>query len=381
MTDRLISGRDATHRLDTTMAAAVGTARIFALAQTVAVAWTLRRQVRHPKALAGGVAVLASHGVWAARRGWRSGSIRDETLAWTDGVAKCFAVILEGASWGRSDTRVRLRWSDTFGAVVTSWIGFENPAPWSSAVSTAAWLAAHATSSGSGSTRGLQINEAIGHVSFTMLGHMFGREILNQASGLDAARAAAVSQAARVAAQREHQLHRRVIHDSALQILEAVAGGWDIDDDLLIRRIDYETARLRRLTDGDAASTGVLATDLRTLVDAPGFSALDIRIDVTGLADLIPENLIEPLADATHEALVNATKHAGVGTAEIRAHSNATEIRIDIIDRGCGFDVTSPRRGFGLQESIYGRMRDIGGRATVDSKPEAGTRVTLQVPL
>ena len=67
--------------------------------------------------------------------------------------------------------------------------------------------------------------------------------MLDQAGALDEAPGQAVEQAERIATEQERHRHTLPVHDASLQVLEAVAGGWELDDEDLFRRIDFETAR------------------------------------------------------------------------------------------------------------------------------------------
>jgi signal transduction histidine kinase len=54
-------------------------------------------------------------------------------------------------------------------------------------------------------------------------------------------------------------------------------------------------------------------------------------------------------------------------------------VQVTVTDRGRGFDPTrvSPS-GFGLREDMPGWMAAVGGAATVQSQPGAGTMVALE---
>jgi signal transduction histidine kinase len=377
---------EATLRLDHTMAAAVGASRVFVLLQSVGISWTLRRRVPRPHVLAAGVAALAGHTAWAAQRSWRRGSIRDRTVALSDGVAQCFALAIEAGSWGTRTLPDDPRWSETFGAVVTSWLAFEEPSLFVNAGSLLAWIATYvATSSSRSATgtlvaRGKRINEVTGHVAFSGVGRLLGRQLLGQATELDTARAAAIVEAERLATEVERHRQHRMIHDSALQILEAVAGGWDLDEQLLRRRIDYETERIRRVVNAAGEMARPLAEQLDALVETFALLGLEVQLETSAARAPISQRGADALGDATHEALMNVHKHAAVQTVTVRAATEEAGTEVRVTDRGRGFDPTRPRLGFGLTESIEGRMRDAGGGATVWSAPGAGTDVRLWVP-
>jgi signal transduction histidine kinase len=268
---------------------------------------------------------------------------------------------------------------------VTSWLGFEDPAPTTTATALAGWLGTYTlstgghTPTGSGST-GTRVNEANSHAALTMAGRALGRQLVAQASELDDARADAVTQAQQLAAVHERRRQHRVIHDSALQILEAIAGGWEVDDDLLEARLDYEIARLRGLLEAPGAATTDLAGGLAALVVRFSRDGLAVDLDDTDLDRSARSAGAEALISATHEALTNVVKHAGVTRVRVHATSSPSEIVIRVTDSGRGFDLAQPRAGFGLDESIRGRIRDVGGGTTVTSSPGRGTVIELRTP-
>jgi len=50
------------------------------------------------------------------------------------------------------------------------------------------------------------------------------------------------------------------------------------------------------------------------------------------------------------------------------------------VDRGRGFDPERTAHGLGLSRSVYARLREVGGRAGVDSAPGEGAQVELRWP-
>jgi signal transduction histidine kinase len=79
-----------------------------------------------------------------------------------------------------------------------------------------------------------------------------------------------------------------------------------------------------------------------------------------------------------HEALHNALRHAGAERIVVRIGAEAVEVA----DDGIGFDPGNPElrsRHLGLT-SMEERAREVGGRLQIDSEPDAGTTVRLEVP-
>jgi signal transduction histidine kinase len=53
------------------------------------------------------------------------------------------------------------------------------------------------------------------------------------------------------------------------------------------------------------------------------------------------------------------------------------DVFASVRDDGCGFDTSESRTGLGVDHSIIGRIRDVGGRAEVVSTPGSGTEVRV----
>lgn len=84
------------------------------------------------------------------------------------------------------------------------------------------------------------------------------------------------------------------------------------------------------------------------------------------------------------EAIANAVKHAGASHLEIVLSFRETEVQLEIRDDGRGFEPAAILNGgighFGLP-SFRGRASKIGGTVNIASRPGAGTRITVCVPV
>jgi signal transduction histidine kinase len=85
-------------------------------------------------------------------------------------------------------------------------------------------------------------------------------------------------------------------------------------------------------------------------------------------------------------ALANVRQHAAASRVGITLTYADTEVRLDVVDDGVGFDPSRVGRpsvdgaGFGLR-SMRERLADIGGSLDVESAPGSGTAVAVTVPL
>jgi signal transduction histidine kinase len=158
------------------------------------------------------------------------------------------------------------------------------------------------------------------------------------------------------------------LHDSVLQTLALIQNraGPSSEAARLARAQERELRSW--LYDGDSPADSDLPTDLR---DYAGGLELDfpVRIDVVS-AGLSTERASGEIAAAAREAMLNAARHAG-GDVSVYIEGTATGVDVYVRDRGPGFSLDDvPGDRLGVRESIIGRLRRVGGTATV--KPGAG---------
>jgi signal transduction histidine kinase len=79
------------------------------------------------------------------------------------------------------------------------------------------------------------------------------------------------------------------------------------------------------------------------------------------------------------EALQNADKHARARSVSIVV-SDGANLRFEVRDDGCGFDVDQQAFGHGLT-NIHDRLVAVGGTLLVESRPGRGTRIAGTIPL
>jgi signal transduction histidine kinase len=172
----------------------------------------------------------------------------------------------------------------------------------------------------------------------------------------------------------------RRIHDTALPALDAVAVLAESPDTKRVAR-EY-AAILRRNIDRNRK--GKLSDDLAGVVAELSWHGMRTRLDLGGLDARVDSTLLPERRNAIREAigaaLHNTARHSGVHDAEVRVETRAGGVEVTARDTGAGFDMDHGRAGFGIGESIVGRMAEVGGTATIESHPGTGTRVTLWVP-
>lgn len=125
---------------------------------------------------------------------------------------------------------------------------------------------------------------------------------------------------------------------------------------------------VRRLLDRLAAESGVRA-DLEVAGD-PRLSSMAVDVAVLRLVQ---------------GALANVRQHAGASRVVVSLAYEPTELLIDVVDDGVGFDPdhlppASSAGGFGLR-ALRERVAQIGGTLSIESQPGEGTAVAASVPL
>jgi signal transduction histidine kinase/phage shock protein PspC (stress-responsive transcriptional regulator) len=106
-----------------------------------------------------------------------------------------------------------------------------------------------------------------------------------------------------------------------------------------------------------------------------------ISVETVVVGDADHDDRVSAMVAATREALVNAARHAKVGTVSLYAEAEDEQLSVFVRDRGAGFDlshVDDDRHG--VRGSIIGRMHRHGGVAQVRSSPGEGTEVELSMP-
>jgi signal transduction histidine kinase len=108
--------------------------------------------------------------------------------------------------------------------------------------------------------------------------------------------------------------------------------------------------------------------------------AVNLSADLAGNPSLSPLAEVQ-LVRVIQEALTNVRKHAGARTVQVRLAECGGSFEVQVADDGCGFEpAASPAGHFGLQTMVE-RLQSVGGCLDIESRPGAGTRVHLSVPL
>jgi signal transduction histidine kinase len=88
----------------------------------------------------------------------------------------------------------------------------------------------------------------------------------------------------------------------------------------------------------------------------------------------LPPRRAEALVRIACEAVSNAARHSGARSVTLRLEREGSLVRLRVADRGCGFDITAPRGGFGLT-AMRERARSVGAELSIRSSPGRGSEV------
>lgn len=241
-------------------------------------------------------------------------------------------------------------------------------------------------------------------ILLTLVGamHAYGRrEFCARAAAADAALEgadqAASEQFAILSRAVERREHERLLHDTVLNTLTALARVGKDDMAEVVSRCRRDVALIEAALggpDGLAAGTSRppadLVAEVRAVVAELRARGLTVHVEVgDGEVLEVPARVAGAISSAVREALSNVSAHAGTGEAwvEVRfiAPRGDTEglgrLEVTIRDRGIGFELAGVDRArLGLRRSIAERAVDCGGQASIWSEPGQGTLVRLSWP-
>jgi signal transduction histidine kinase len=192
------------------------------------------------------------------------------------------------------------------------------------------------------------------------------------------------------AVSRERERLARDIHDSVLQVLALVqrrgaeAGGEAAE---LGRLAGQQEAALRSLVGGAppvAAPAAGDDVDLCALVLQA--QAEGVTVSVPAQAVRLEKMAAEELASAVRAALDNVRRHCGEQVrAWVLVEDEPGLVTVTVRDDGPGIPAgrlaeAAATGRLGVSYSICGRLRDLGGSASIRSSPGEGTEVELRLP-
>jgi signal transduction histidine kinase len=128
---------------------------------------------------------------------------------------------------------------------------------------------------------------------------------------------------------------------------------------------------------------GDLVSALRqTVQPATARDDLKVQVSVTGTPVRLPAAIEMNLLRIGQEAVANAVKHGGAHMVTADLHFAEKQVRLCVADDGQGFRLqdAAPSGHFGLLD-MRERAQSMGCALQVESGPNSGTKVEVEVPL
>ncbi len=210
-----------------------------------------------------------------------------------------------------------------------------------------------------------------------------------------------------VAQERERLAHE--IHDTVAQGLSSIQmllhaaerdlGATALDPAELeapLRRM--ETARraasnslaetraiIAALTPASLKETSLSQALGRIATDFGAAGEMDIEVETDGEAVQLPMRTEAGLLRIAQGAVSNAAKHSGASLVRLTLTYESDEVRLDVVDNGCGFDPdnqVASQTGMGHLglDAMRTRAAELGGQLVVESAPGGPTAVSVAVP-
>jgi signal transduction histidine kinase len=229
------------------------------------------------------------------------------------------------------------------------------------------------------------------------IAHRYGRSQLygrakDADTDLEMADRAASEQFVILSRNIEYREHERLLHDTVLNTLTALAQASGGDAAGLVNRCRHDVSLIEARLDpadmpaGARPGNGDLIGDVEEVAIEMRARGLEVHVKTAGDGlPVVPATVATAIRGVAREALANVIAHARTGEAWIEISHTATDagsrLQVTVRDHGIGFDPAriDPAR-LGLRRSIAERAADCGGQASVWSAPGQGTVVRVSWP-
>jgi signal transduction histidine kinase len=178
------------------------------------------------------------------------------------------------------------------------------------------------------------------------------------------------------------QLRPMVAHDPNA---ERLLGRLD-DLEAQLVALDGDLRRLSSAVQSPFLAAGSLPDALRTLTDSfASRTGVQPEVVTSGPLSQLTDSQQITLLALTREALSNIRKHSGAQSVAISITSDGDGVHAEIRDDGEGFDpeatlVRAARAGRLGLVGMHERVRMLGGRTKIDSRPGGPTVISASVP-
>jgi signal transduction histidine kinase len=110
-------------------------------------------------------------------------------------------------------------------------------------------------------------------------------------------------------------------------------------------------------------------------------SHIPIAVGTAGKQRAVDHAIEHDLVMVAREALSNAVRHAAPASVHLRLWFGTRELKMQVVDDGCGFDSSMPANGHYGIVGMRERIEHLGGKFVLHSVPGEGTHLEVAVPL
>jgi len=191
------------------------------------------------------------------------------------------------------------------------------------------------------------------------------------------------------AAAAERERLARVVHDGVLQALALVqrrAPELGAEGAELGQLAGEQEVRLRSLVQQGPLDLAAPAGDQDLAQRLSALQTKQVHVAVPGTPATLPADVVAEVIAAVESCLSNVRHHVGPDAeAWVLLEELGDRWVVHVRDDGPGIpdgrlEASAAEGRLGVQQSIIGRMRDLGGTATVRTAPGQGTEWELEVP-
>jgi signal transduction histidine kinase len=108
-------------------------------------------------------------------------------------------------------------------------------------------------------------------------------------------------------------------------------------------------------------------------------SGIHVKVEAEKVPDSLPDAVRTCVYRVVQETLQNVSRHSGARNATVTVHQTDGSLELTVEDDGHGFD-PARTRGLGLL-GMEERVKQLGGRLEIQSKPDKGTRLHVTLPI
>ena len=249
------------------------------------------------------------------------------------------------------------------------------------------WIAIRVSPSGGSGELVLAIQDSMHLFILASIATVLTAAVRWQAAKTDFANQALIASGVKIAQSQAVDLEQSrldaLVHDSVLTTL-LVASKAQTPEEVALARASALEAMRKLDSDNPSSETASTVTQvsffesLRKKIREvyPDFG---VTLSQTNDSEL-PELVSEALTEAILQALDNSIKHAGSASKRtVSLQGQGRGLKVVVSDNGKGFRPSKiPKDRLGIQLSISGRLKSVGGRVFIRSEPGKGTDVVLE---